>query len=208
MKVKVLTVDEREVVRLGFDQMLLQTSSCISTGTCSTPLEALNHIRDNPGSTDVLLLGLQTGLNHKGVVCNLLDNGLKMVLFRITSDPYVNLNPIGSRVSGIVEPRASAKELEGALMSAVSSGPMAMRVDAPIAGVRLSPRQKQVLLLYASGEPAKRVATVTGLSLNTVHDYIDRIRVKYALAGRPVLARVDFYHRAVEDGLLPASVER
>ncbi|EEW50765.1 hypothetical protein HMPREF0290_0656 [Corynebacterium efficiens YS-314] len=41
-----------------------------------------------------------------------------------------------------------------------------------------------------------------------MRDYIDRIRVKYALAGRPILTRIDFYHRAVEDGLLPESSMR
>ena len=58
MKVNVLTVDEREVVRLGVGQMLLQTTSCVCVGTCTTPVEALNHIRDDPGAADVVLLGL------------------------------------------------------------------------------------------------------------------------------------------------------
>lgn len=208
MKVNVLTVDEREVVRLGVGQMLLQTTSCVCVGTCTTPVEALNHIRDDPGAADVVLLGLQTGLNHRGDLCGLLDLGLRIVLFRITSDPYINLNPIMKRVAGIIEPTSSARDLEEALVAAAFRGGSQASTGASAAGVRLSPRQQQILLLYASGEPAKRLATITGLSLNTVRDYIDRIRVKYALAGRPILTRIDFYHRAVEDGLLPDSSMR
>lgn len=118
MKVNVLTVDEREVVRLGVGQMLLQTTSCVCVGTCTTPVEALNHIRDDPGAADVVLLGLQTGLNHRGDLCGLLDLGLRIVLFRITSDPYIDLNPIMKRVAGIIEPTSSARDLEEALVAA------------------------------------------------------------------------------------------
>ena len=122
MKVNVLTVDEREVVRLGMGQMLLQTTSCVGVGTCTTPLEALTHIREAPGATDVVLLGLQTGLNHRGALCGLLDQGLRIVLFRITSDPYIDLNPIMKRVAGIIEPTSSARDLEEALLAAAVRG--------------------------------------------------------------------------------------
>ena len=208
MKVNVLTVDEREVVRLGMGQMLLQTTSCVGVGACTTPVEALTHIREAPGATDVVLLGLQTGLNHRGALCGLLDLGLRIVLFRITSDPYIDLNPIMKRVAGIIEPTSSARDLEEVLLAAAVREAPRTAEGGSAADVRLSPRQQQILLLYASGEPAKRLATITGLSLNTVRDYIDRIRVKYALAGRPILTRIDFYHRAVEDGLLPGSSMR
>ncbi len=66
---------------------------------------------------------------------------------------------------------------------------------------RLSPREQEVLSLYASGETAVSVAQRTGLSRETVADYVTRIRKKYAEAGRPAHSRVDLYRRAIEDGL-------
>jgi DNA-binding NarL/FixJ family response regulator len=60
-----------------------------------------------------------------------------------------------------------------------------------------------VLELYASGEPAYRVASLTGLSTETVNVYLSRIRRKYADAGRPAPTKTDLYKRALEDGWLP-----
>ena len=50
--------------------------------------------------------------------------------------------------------------------------------------VDLSPRQREVLELYASGESAARVAELTYLAVDTVNMYLDRIRLKYSNAGR------------------------
>lgn len=69
--------------------------------------------------------------------------------------------------------------------------------------VGLSPRQLEVLELYASGEKADRVARLTGLAPQTVNDYLQRIRQKYAAVGRPAPTKTDLYKRAVEDGVLP-----
>ncbi|MGV9431750.1 helix-turn-helix transcriptional regulator, partial [Nocardia sp. NPDC003648] len=75
--------------------------------------------------------------------------------------------------------------------------------DPQLSDVGLSPRQEEVLMLYASGEKASRVARLTGLSEQTVNDYLGRIRQKYADAGRPAPTKTDLYKRAVEDGWLP-----
>ncbi|MDN6258870.1 MAG: helix-turn-helix transcriptional regulator, partial [Corynebacterium sp.] len=61
----------------------------------------------------------------------------------------------------------------------------------------------EVLELYASGEPAKRVARLPGISQETVNDYLGRIRVKYQNAGRPAPTKTDLFRRAQEDGYLP-----
>ncbi len=75
--------------------------------------------------------------------------------------------------------------------------------DPELDDVGLSPRQLEVLELYASGEKLDRVARLTGLAPQTVNDYLQRIRQKYAEAGRPAPTKTDLYKRAVEDGWLP-----
>ena len=57
--------------------------------------------------------------------------------------------------------------------------------------------------LYASGEPAARVAQLTGLTADTVNAYLARIRQKYAEAGRPARNKTELFKRALEDGWLP-----
>jgi DNA-binding NarL/FixJ family response regulator len=68
----------------------------------------------------------------------------------------------------------------------------------------LGARESETLSLYATGLPLKSVARRMHVSEETAKEYLDRVRKKYALVGRPINSRVDLYIRAVEDGLGPA----
>lgn len=73
---------------------------------------------------------------------------------------------------------------------------------APIAG--LSPRQRDVLAAYATGnELLAVVARRLAMGPETMKTHLRRIRSKYEAAGRPAPTRRDLYVRAVEDGILP-----
>ena len=80
----------------------------------------------------------------------------------------------------------------------------ALDSDPELESAKLSPKEQEVLALYASGDKSITVAHRAGLSANTVAEYVRRIRYKYAIAGRPAYTKIDLYKRAVEDGLLPA----
>ncbi len=79
----------------------------------------------------------------------------------------------------------------------------ALDFDPDFVQVHLSPREAEVLGLYASGETAERVAALLCISRDTVLDHIRRIRTKYAQVHRAAPTKVDLYRRAVEDGLIP-----
>lgn len=79
----------------------------------------------------------------------------------------------------------------------------ALDVDPDFVRVHLSPREAEVLSLYAAGETAERVATLLYISRDTVLDHIRKVRTKYAQAHRAAPTKVDLYRRAVEDGLIP-----
>ncbi|MCX4745754.1 response regulator transcription factor [Kitasatospora sp. NBC_01287] len=66
---------------------------------------------------------------------------------------------------------------------------------------RLSPRELQVLLDYASGLTLKSAARRAGITPNTAKDYLDRVKAKYQRAGRPTYTKTDLAHRVREDGL-------
>jgi two-component system, NarL family, nitrate/nitrite response regulator NarL len=68
----------------------------------------------------------------------------------------------------------------------------------------LSDQEKRALQLYAAGLPLKSVARKMAISEETVKQYLQRVRAKYALAGRASPTKLSLYYRAVEDGhLLP-----
>jgi two-component system nitrate/nitrite response regulator NarL len=74
--------------------------------------------------------------------------------------------------------------------------------DAPDRPV-LSPQETRALRLYATGMPMKSVARRMALSEETVKQYVGRVRLKYARAGRAAPTKIELYYRAVEDGHLP-----
>ena len=67
----------------------------------------------------------------------------------------------------------------------------------------LSPRQRDVLVAYASGnELLPVVARRLQMHQETLKTHLRRLRAKYRSAGRPAPTRRDLYVRAVEDGLV------
>ncbi|MGD0245448.1 MAG: response regulator transcription factor [Streptosporangiaceae bacterium] len=66
----------------------------------------------------------------------------------------------------------------------------------------LSEQERRALQLYATGMPAKSVARRMAISDETVKQYLQRVRQKYARAGRPAPTKLELHRRAVEDGLI------
>ncbi|APU39157.1 MULTISPECIES: response regulator [unclassified Streptomyces] len=72
--------------------------------------------------------------------------------------------------------------------------------DSP-ARPRLSPRERQILLDYASGMTLKSAARRAGITVHTAKDYLDRVKAKYQQAGRPAYTKLDLAQRVREDSL-------
>ncbi|MEU9144162.1 response regulator transcription factor [Streptomyces sp. NPDC048349] len=73
--------------------------------------------------------------------------------------------------------------------------------DTSPARPRLSPRERQVLLDYASGMTLKAAARRAGITIHTAKDYLDRVKAKYQQAGRPTYTKLDLARRVREDSL-------
>ncbi|MFD5326028.1 response regulator [Streptomyces sp. NPDC127092] len=66
---------------------------------------------------------------------------------------------------------------------------------------RLSPREREILLDYASGLTLKSAARRAGITVHTAKDYLDRVKAKYQQAGRPAYTKIDLARRVREDSL-------
>ena len=69
----------------------------------------------------------------------------------------------------------------------------------------LSEQERRTLQLYATGMPLKSVARRMAISEETAKQYLQRVRHKYANAGRAAPTKLDLHVRAVEDGHIPPS---
>jgi len=65
-----------------------------------------------------------------------------------------------------------------------------------------------VLTLTAMGKTADSIGRELNIKPGTVYDYLERIKVKYAAAGRPVGSRAALIVRAVEDGYIQTGQNR
>lgn len=201
-------VEDHESVALGLRAMLVGEPDLELTAWAPTVGELLAAEADF--DLVVLDLRLADGTSPKANVEALRDAGFEALVFTGGENPYLVRSAARAGVLGVIRKSEPASKVVEALRVAASGGHVmttdwaaAIDADPDLPDVGLSPRQREVLALYASGEKVARVARLTGLAEQTVNDYLNRIRRKYAEAGRPAPTKTDLYKRAVEDGWLP-----
>jgi DNA-binding NarL/FixJ family response regulator len=201
-------VEDHESVMIGLATMLEEEPDLTLVASAMTAGELL----EQTAELDLVILDLRLGdgSSPKANVELLSERGLKVLAFTGAENPYLVRSAARAGVLGVVRKSESASAVVAAIRSAANGEQVvttdwaaAIDSDPQLKEVGLSPRQAEVLALYASGEKAARVARLTGLSEQTVNDYVIRIRQKYAGAGRPAPTKTDLYKRAVEDGWLP-----
>jgi len=69
--------------------------------------------------------------------------------------------------------------------------------------VSLSAQERRSLVLYASGMTQQMVAHRMGIAPSTVKHYLDRVRQKYAEAGKAARTKLELHAIARGEGLLP-----
>lgn len=201
-------VEDHESVALGFAAMLADQPDLELVCTATTVAALIDRCTDL--DLAVLDLRLSDGSSPKSNVEQLRVAGLETLVFTGAENPYLLRSAARAGVLGVVRKSEPACVVIEAIRVAASGGQVASTEwaaaidgDPELDDVGLSPRQLEVLELYASGEKLDRVAKLTNLAPQTVSDYLQRIRQKYAEAGRPAPTKTDLYKRAVEDGWLP-----
>lgn len=201
-------VEDHSAVVLGVQAMLSGRPDLVVAASAPTVPDLLNQ----RVSLDFVLLDLRLadGSSPTANVDRLRNAGLEALVFTGAENPYLVRLAAKAGVLGVIRKSAPTEQVVEAIAAAAAGHPVATTEwaaaidgDPDLPAVGLSPRQQDVLTLYASGEKADRVARMTGLTPNTVNDYLARIRIKYADAGRPARTKTDLYKRAVEDGWLP-----
>lgn len=201
-------VEDHESVALGLKSMLVDESDLDLVAMAATVGELL----DLGEALDLVVLDLRLGdgSSPRSNVEMLHAAGTRVLVYTGAENAFLVRSAARAGVLGVVRKSAPAATIVSAIRRAADGGQVvttdwaaAIDGDPHLPDVGLSPRQREVLALYASGEKAARVAHLTGLSEQTVNDYLVRIRTKYAEAGRPAPTKTDLYKRAVEDGWLP-----
>lgn len=159
---------------------------------------------------DLVLLDLRLadGSRPADNVAHLRSRGCAVIAYTSGESVALLREAAAANVLGIISKREPVDVIiegvrAGLRGEVVASTDWAAAIDADLeATVHLTPREREVLGLYASGEKADSVARHLRISRDTVLDHIRHIRHKYAAVSRPADTKVDLYRRAVEDGVL------
>lgn len=209
--VRIGLIEDHEVVHIGLRQLLRGIEGWDLAVVARSVRDLDPHVQ-----VDVMLLDLrlEDGSSPGDNVTELHARGIPTLAYTAGEEPSLLRAAARAGVLGVVRKSDDVTALIDAIRHALKGESMAttdwaaaLDGDSEIADAQLSPREREVLALYASGETAQSIAEAMNLSRDTVVNYVGRIRTKYALAGRPAPSKVALHVRAQEDGLLGGKSE-
>lgn len=208
-QVRIGLIEDHEVVHVGL-RGLIATVPGWELAVVARSVRELALDAEGPRLDLVLLdLRLDDGSSPGDNVTALHAAGIPTLAYTAGEDPALLRTAARAGVLGVVRKSDDVSVLVESIRRALAGEAVAttdwaaaLDGDTAIADAQLSPREREVLALYASGETAQGIAEAMGLSRDTIVNYVGRIRTKYALAGRPASTKVDLHVRAREDGLL------
>lgn len=205
---KVALVDDHEVVALALAALIDDHPALEYVGHASSVDALLERWPD--ADLVVLDLSLRDDALPSANVARIEQAGSRVLVLTSGENPFLIREVSRSGALGIVRKSAPADEILDAVERAAVGEPIvttewaaALDGDPELASAPLSPREREVLALYASGLGAKQVARQLHITENTVDDHIRRIRRVYGRLARPAHTKVELYQRSLEDGYLP-----
>lgn len=157
----------------------------------------------------VLDLRLPDGSSPKDNVEGLNELGIAALIYTSGEHPDLLRSAARAGVLGTVMKYEPNLVVVAAIRSVAQGHPVlsaewaaAIASDPDIQRIDLTPHMRDVLTRYAMGSSAAVIGTQLNLASSTVTEYLNRIKRKYAEAGRPAPNKTQLVHRAIEDGLL------
>lgn len=200
-------VDDHPALILGAIEMLRGDPSITVAATASTVPELITQGAD----LDLVLLDLVLGDDSTPAanIDLLAVAGVPTLIYTTGSNSTLLHEASRTGALGVI----LKSEHPGVLLTAVHDAILGQPVTAsawdtaplsrpqfPSAG--LTPRETEVLALYASGMTAEHVGRKLFIARSTVNEHIKRIRDKYGDAARSAHTKHELFLRAVEDGII------
>jgi two-component system nitrate/nitrite response regulator NarL len=161
-------------------------------------------------AADVIILDLELGGQVvTRQVPGLAAAGRRIVAFSGHCDPAIVMAVLNGGAHAYVTKDEGRDHLVEAVLAAAADRPYVTRSQARaiLADTRadrpaLSAQERQALLLWFQGMSKASVGQRMSITENTVRQYINRARMKYAAAGRPAPSKDALLARAIEDQII------
>ncbi|GAA2564149.1 hypothetical protein GCM10010435_40470 [Winogradskya consettensis] len=161
---------------------------------------------------DVVVLDLQLTDRHTvawDALAELVAAGRRVIVYTMREDRETALRCLDAGCATFLTKAEGEEHLVAAVRAAAQDLPYvppalagAMSANEASDRPRLTEREQEVLLAWFQCESKQLVAARCHLSPRTVEGYIDRVRVRYARAGRPASTKAALVARALQDGLI------
>jgi DNA-binding NarL/FixJ family response regulator len=166
----------------------------------------------DPGrSADVVIFDLQLDnpTPAYGDLKRLVDDSRQVIVYTMRDDQDAALTCLDIGAFTYLTKAEGQTHLVAAVRAAAEDLPYtppalggAIGTDSRSHRPQLSDREIDVLVEWFQCESKEMVATKLNLSPRTVSTYIDRVRIKYANAGRDAPTKAALVARAIQDGLV------
>jgi DNA-binding NarL/FixJ family response regulator len=208
---KLLLVDDHELIRAGLKQVLHTSLGNITVGEAKNADEAMSLLHKQKWDmviTDITMPG-RSGLDL------LMDfksarPEMPVLVLSVLSEDEIAMRVLKSGAAGFVHKEASGEELVKAVRKVLTGGKyvsttlaekLALQITAPPTEQphkKLSDREYVVMTMLASGTTLTQIGRILSLSIKTISTYRSRILQKMKLANNAELTRYALKHGLVE----------
>jgi len=209
--VKILVIDDHEVVRRGVKQILEETFAHVEVGEADTSQKGVAAIQQEPWDLGIVDISLpdQNGLELLCELHNIAPRLPLMVLslhpeeqyavraFRAGAMAYLTKQTAPEELARAVKQVLTGRMYVTASLGAYMAGSLNKNPTGP-GHHTLSEREFEVLVLLAQGKSVKHIAQSLTLSIKTISTYRARLLDKLQLATTAELIRYALDHHLVE----------
>lgn len=208
---KLLLVDDHELIRAGLKQLLQASLGHLVIGEARNADEAILLLDQQAWDiaiTDLTMPG-RSGLDLL-VELKKLRPELPVLVLSVLSEDEVAVRVLKSGAAGFVHKETSGEELVKAVRKVIAGGKyvspslaekLALRITAPETEEphkKLSDREYVVMTMLASGTSLTQIGKILALSIKTISTYRSRILQKLHMETNADLTRYALKHRLVE----------
>jgi DNA-binding NarL/FixJ family response regulator len=205
--IELAAVDDDSMLLEGVGSWIASADDLRLVATAST-VDELFRTMTAPAGVVLLDLLLNDRSDPADNVRRLVSWGSRVLVVSVWSQPSQVVGTFAAGASGYVTKDHRLSTLAGAIRE-VARGGTAFSPELAFACLRdsqptrpqLSPRERAVLLAYASGMTLQAAARHVGVRPETAKTYLERVKTKYHGVGRPTYTKLDLADRVREDQL-------
>jgi DNA-binding NarL/FixJ family response regulator len=209
--VKILLIDDHELIRAGLKQLLQAGLGKISVGEARNAQEAMTLLQQQAWDlviTDITLPG-RSGLDLL-IECKNLRPEMPVLVLSVLSEDEIAFRVLKAGAAGFVHKETSGDELVKAVRKVLAGGKyisqslaekLAMQIGNPLTDdphKKLSDREYLVMTMLASGKTLTQISSILSLSIKTISTYRSRILQKMRLDTNAALTRYALKHGLVQ----------